>query len=457
MTVPILSAVIPVVAGEDAALPPYQWPGPPKYSLWTDHQPLRGWRIERVAKGTAEVFLRQSGRDRKERGVPTRDNPCLKGVDEELFLLHFDSEDYRKAGGPPLPGLAAKSRPVFLGWDFYDFSKRYRRWTGERGLSRQYVIASEFGGIDAEPLEVPPFQIDPASSQADLQRFLMPLVAAEGSGDYLVIDAFDRAGMTAGFAQLAAHTPDDLIELMKHLLRDESLRGDPYADPRRWFPELAVTTDGQLSYRSGREPDAVLASLENCTRHRNANEGFRRPPSWAYYREDFVRFCNPDLKVINDAELHFAARWLMWSLSPRMRAAQLEPSRANVVRSLRKIEPDRPTLRADIAAIAAVILYWNDGVSYRKNVLKLLARPDPVSAFFSLESREGDAKAVKRGGDFICQSPSWCKIPEGDRQVLNRRIESVRLLFEADPTVLPRLRQLDYRFADGSLTPRAAP
>jgi hypothetical protein len=277
------------------------------------------------------------------------------------------------------------------------------------------------------------------------------LVEAEGAGDYLVIDAFDRAGMTVGFAQMAAHTPDDLIEMVKHLLRDETLKSDPYANPERWFPELAVTTDGRLSYRASREPDALLSSLEECTKYRSANEGFHRPPSWAYYREDFVRFCNPDLRVIDEAELHFAARWLMWSLSPKMRAAQLEPSLANVVRSLRKVEAGRSTIRADIAAIAAVVLYWNDGVDYCKNVLKLLAQPEPVAAFFNLESREGDPKASVCDGELICHSPSWFKVPERDRQVLNRRVESVRLLCEANPELMPRLRQLTYRFADGAI------
>jgi hypothetical protein len=446
-----------VLAGEDSSLPPYKWPGPPKYSLWTDHLPLPGWRIERVPKGTAEVFLRQSGRDRKARGVLTRDNPCLKGVNEDLFLLHFEYPEYLKAGGPPIPGMDAKPRPIFLGWDFYDFAKRYRRWTGERGLSRQYVIADQFGGIDAEPLNVPPFRIERASPQADLQRFLMPVVTAEGAGDYLVIDAFDRAGMTVGFTQMAAHTPDDLIDLMKRLLQDETLRGDPYADPKRWFPELAVTTEGRLSYRTSREPDPVLASLEECTRHRSPNEGFHRPPSWAYFREDFVRFCNPDVRVIDPEELQFAARWIMWSLSPKMRAAQITPSVDNVVQSLRRIDPVPTKVRADAAAMAAVILYWNDGVDYRKRVGKLLAQPDPVAAFFSLESREGDPKAAMCEGDLICKSPAWFKVPEGDRQVLNRRVESVRLLCEADPTLLPRLRQLTYNIADGTLTVTAPP
>jgi hypothetical protein len=89
--------------------------------------------------------------------------------------------------------------------------------------------------------------------------------------------------------------------------------------------------------------------------------------------------------------------------------------------------------------------------------LELLWVSDPVAAFFSLESREGDPKAVMCEGDLICKSPAWFKVPEGDRQVLNRRVESVRLLCEADPTLLPRLRQLTYNIADGALTVTVPP
>lgn len=441
-------------AGEDPSEPPYKWPEPPRYPLWTHHAPIQGWRIERVPKGTHEVFLRESGRERKANGVPTRQNPCLKGVDEDLFLLHFDYADYLKAGGPPIPGMEEHPKPVFLGWDFYDFAARYRRWTGERGLYRQYVIADQFGGIDAEPLRVPLFRVEPSSPASDRQRLLMPMVAAEGSGDFMVLNAFDRAGMTAGFSQMAAHTPDDLVEMMKHLIQDETLRADSYADPRRWFPELAVTTDGRLSYRASPEQTGEPCSLEACTAVRNSNEGFHRSPGWAYYREDFVRFCNPDLKVIDQAELHFAARWLMWSLSPKMRAAQVEPTCRNVERTLRKLALPQAEIRADAAAVASVILFWNDGIDYRKRVAKLLAQPDPVAAFLSLESRDGDPKAAMCGKELICHAPSWFQVPERDRQVLNRRVESVRLLFEQDPSILARLRQLTYSFADGGLAER---
>jgi hypothetical protein len=437
---------------EDKSLPPYRWPDAPRYRLWTDHEPLRGWRIEKIAKGTAEVYLRQSGRDRRAKRVPDRDNPCLRGVLEDVFLLHFDPDDYRAGGGPALAGLGEGSprRPVFLGWDYHDFSTRFHRWTGERGLCRRYVIPGEFGGIDALPLDLPGFGEGPEDGLTDEERFLLPVVAAEGEGDFLVLNTFDRAGMTVGFIQMAAHTPDDLISLMKHLVGHEGLRADAYADPRRWFPELGLTADGKLGYRTSRDSGTWVA-LEDVTRHRGANEGFSRKPGWAYYREDFVRFGNPDVTRIDDEELHFAARWLMWSLSPAMRRAQVEPSLANVASGLRKLQVPRREVPAVAAALAAVILHWNDGVDSRKRVERFLAQPDPVAAFYSLESRPGQKDAVFRHATLLSRQQPWFQVPDTDRQVLNRRVESVRLFFQRRPEVLARLRRLGYDLETGTL------
>ncbi|MEM7013658.1 MAG: hypothetical protein AAF585_19475 [Verrucomicrobiota bacterium] len=326
-------------AGEDPKQPPYSWPEAPKYSLDLNHAPFKGWRIERVESGKHKVFLRKSGKLREERGVPSKDNPMLKGIHEDLFLLHFDYGDYRKAGGSAIPSLAKDEiRPVFLGWDFHDFSKRYNRWTGEGGFSRKFIIPNEFEGIDAEPLSIPNYHVDTRSKDADWQRFMMPIVTAEGMGDFMIANSFDRAGMTVGLFQLAAHTPEDMIPMMKHLISSETLKRDKYANPQRWFPELGITADGKLGYRKP-GTSGPFASLEESTKRRNSNEGFRWKPAWAsWYREDFVRFCNPDCTEINQAELHFAARWIMWSMSPKMRAEQLKPSMANVVRSLQKLD-----------------------------------------------------------------------------------------------------------------------
>lgn len=443
------SAVLPS-AGEDPSLPPYTWPNYPKYSLKTEHQPIKGWKIETLYRGSGEVYLRESGLERKANGVKSKDNPTAKGLDEHLYLLHFDYRDYRKLGGPPIAELEVDpKRPVFLGWDFNDFSTRFHRWTGERGLSRKYVIPSEFSCERSVPLDVPNFHVNPKCKHADWQRFLLPVVAAEGGGDFMIVNAFDRAGMTVGFIQMAAHTPDDMISLMRHLIQDEDLKKDKYANPERWFPELGITTDGKLGYRMS---SGEIVSLEECTEHRNANEGFKRPPSWAYFREDFVRFCNPNIKEVNQAELHFAARWLMWSMSAKMRESQVKPSKDNVIKSLMKLEGVPKKVSAADAAIAAVILHWNDGTAYRKRVAGMLRHNTPIKSFFSLESRQGDPSAESIYGKLLCKQPSWWQIGNNsDRKIINRRIEAVRLLFERDPDLLRRLQGMTFDFETGEL------
>jgi len=432
---------------EDPAYPPYSWPDYPRYNLQLDHAPIKGWKIETLYRGGGEVYLRESALTRKKNGVKSRDNPVAKGLDENLYFLKFDYDEYRRIGGPPIPEMEPDAnRPVFLGWDYHDFSTRLHRWTGERGFSRKYVIPGEFTGLDAVPLDIPIFDVDPASPLSDWQRFLMPVVTAEGGGDYTVINAFDKAGMTVGFIQMAAHTPDDMIPLMRELIGCEKLKRDPYAHPERWFPELAITAEGKLGYRKATDN---IVSLEEVTARTNPNDGFA--PGRAYFREDFVRFCNPDPKKINQAELQFAARWLMWSMSPKMREAQIEPGRESVVRSLMKLKDVPPRVCGAEAAIAAVLLHWSDGAESLARVARLLRTDSPVDAFLSLESRAGEPGAESIYGKMLSKQKPWFRVSERERQVLNRRVESVRLLFERDPELLARLRCLTFDFTTGEL------
>jgi hypothetical protein len=370
-----------------------------------------------------------------------------KGLDENLYFLKFDYEEYRRIGGPPIPEMETDAtRPVFLGWDYHDFSTRLHRWTGERGFSRKYVIPGEFTGLDAVPLEIPLFEVDPGCPMSDWQRLLMPVVTAEGGGDYTVINAYDKAGMTVGFIQMAAHTPDDMIHLMRELIGCEKLKLDPYANPERWFPELAITADGKLGYRKSTDE---IVSLEEVTTRNNPNDGFA--PGRAYFREDFVRFCNPNCREVNRAELQFAARWLMWSMSPLMREAQTAPSRRSVVRTLMKLNDVPPRVSGADAAIAAVLLHWSDGAESLARVARLMRTASPVEAFLSLESRAGESGAESIYGKMLSKQKPWFQVGASDRQILNRRVEAVRLLFERDPELLARLHQLTFDFTTGEL------
>ena len=154
---------------------------------------------------------------------------------------------------------------------------------------------------------------------------------------------------------------------------------------------------------------------------------------------------------MNQAELQFAARWLMWSMSPKMRAAQLAPSKDNVIRTLHKLKNVPRTVSAADAAIAAVILHWNDGGESLKRVSRLLNQPSPLDAFFSLESIEGHPDAESTYGKMLSKQKSWFSLSESDRQIMNQRVEAVRLLFEKDPGLLSRLRSLRFDFETGDL------
>jgi len=436
-------------AQENGSLPPYSWPNSPKFSLNLDYQPIKGWRIETIPPGKGAVYLRESGRIAQANGAKSRDNTTYKGKDESLYLLHFDYADYLKHGGAPIREKEIDpARPIFLGWDYHDFSTRFRRKTGERGFSRKFIIAAEFSGMNSIPLDVPSFGVNPRSPDADWQRFLLPLVTAEGCGDYMVINGFDKAGMTVGFSQMAAHTPNDLIAMLRQILQSEALKKDPYANPQRWFPELGITGDGKLGCRKG----ASVISLEECTKYRNKNEGFLKPPGWCYYREDFVRFCNPSVKEINRAELQFAARWLMWSMSATMRHAQLDPVRNNVVGTLLTLENPPARVSGADAAIAAVILHWRNGEVYRKIVSRLLREPSPLATFLALETRPGEPGAKMIDGGLLSKETSWFRATASDRKIINQRIVAVRTLFESDPALLERLRALKFDFRTGTLT-----
>ena len=128
------------------------------------------------------------------------------------------------------------------------------------------------------------------------------------------------------------------------------------------------------------------------------------------------------------------------------------PSRENVVRTLQQLKDVPRTVSAADAAIASVILHWSDGSNSLKQVSKLLNLSSPVTAFLSLESKQGDPDADSENGTFLSKQKPWFQIPESGRGILNQRVEAVRLLFESQPELLTRLRELKFNFATGELT-----
>lgn len=216
------------------------------------------------------------------------------------------------------------SPPVYLGF-FLDYTGYGPPNT--RGLAR---TAAATGGLAFEPGDWTAFGQWP--------ELLYPTAWAESNASFTVINAWDRAAMTFGFIQLAAHTADDFLPFFRKLV--VSLPNEA----KTWFPELGVI-DGKLCFIKNDK----YRSLE-----------VKGPPpdggySADYYHGDLMGFFNPDRYHKNDGlidpeELHAAARWLVWSLtSAPMRKLQVEASIENLKSSVKLLHQK---MRADTAVLA---------------------------------------------------------------------------------------------------------
>ena len=72
-------------------------------------------------------------------------------------------------------------------------------------------------------------------------------------------------------------------------------------------------------------------------------------------------------------------------------------------------------------------------------------------SFSALESRKGQPGAESIYGRLLSKQKPWFQLPTAERQVLNQRIEAVRLLFERDPSLLARLSALQFDLETGEL------
>lgn len=150
---------------------------------------------------------------------------------------------------------------------------------------------------------------------------IYPTAFAESGANFLVINAWDKAGLTLGFIQLAAHTNDDLILFFKRLvieLPDEM---------RTWFPEIDVE-NGRVVYKLGSDFRYVDVQSQPTDGIAAGN----------YYRSLFMHFFNPNRRAIDAEELQAAARWVAWTMeSANMRRVQVAHSIENMKDSAKKL------------------------------------------------------------------------------------------------------------------------
>ncbi|HEX8301542.1 hypothetical protein [Sphingomonas sp.] len=258
------------------------------------------------------------------------------------------------------------SMPLYLGY-FFEYSGYSD--AKMRGLAR---TSSATGGLAYEPSDWTQFGYWP--------ELLYPTAWAESNAVFTVINAWDRAAMTLGFIQLAAHTGDDFLPFFRTLI--EKLP----AEARQWFPELAVI-GGRLCFMKG----GKYRSLEEKSAPWDG--GYTE----SYYHGDLMGFFNPDryhaAKPADPEELHSAARWLTWTLTSKpMRELQVQASIDNLKNSLkllhRKMLADPAVLakypkgvdgmRCDLLAMAIAAPHLGD--RHVKVILGALKTADPIEA-----------------------------------------------------------------------------
>ncbi len=209
-------------------------------------------------------------------------------------------------------------------------------------------------------------------------ELIFPTAFAESNANFAVVNCWDRAAITFGFIQLAAHTGDDLLPFFRRLATELP------SEMKQWFPELAVI-DGKLCFVKNNR----YRSLENAVPAYDG--GF----SASYYHGDLMAYFNPDryhkTRPIDQAELHASARWFVWSLtSAAMRRVQVKASIESLRGSLRflhaKMLADPAVkalyprgvdgMRCDLLAVALAVPHLGEG-----NIpvaLRALRTADPI-------------------------------------------------------------------------------
>ena len=281
----------------------------------------------------------------------------------------------------PLPGWNVRKRPNKDQWDV--------RYDGADSIYLGYFF--EYDGYSTGPTRglartsshKPMLRYDPKdwTEFGYWPELIYPTAWAESNANFAVINAWDRAAMTFGFIQLAAHTGDDFLPFFRRLITELP------SEARKWFPELLVI-DNKLCFVKG----TSYQSLENA-----------RPPtdggySRSYYHGDLMAFFNPDRFHNTDfkpdsEELHAAARWLVFTMSSeKMRRLQVLGSIENLKSSLSKLHKaileDRKVklkyprgvdgMKCDLLSMAIAAPHLGEG--HIPTILTALLENDPIEA-----------------------------------------------------------------------------
>lgn len=236
-----------------------------------------------------------------------------------------------------------------------------KKWLARVDADPEFVIGQQFKNGSRLGLFNSADPIGPFYRGADWQvelglwaRLLEPSAAAEGEGNMVALNTWDRARFTFGFIQFAAHTPNDnLVILLRRLL---SL---PFA--AHYFPELSLV--------NGRIHHATRGALESAT-------------STAALQS----YLNPNPGAIDgDSEGSCAARLMHWT------RADAAARRIQVSTGVDKMRGYLARRAADVDGRSDVIcfLVWDiahqgRARSYANQVRPALQAADPEAALLAI-------------------------------------------------------------------------
>ena len=207
---------------------------------------------------------------------------------------------------------------------------------------------------------------DFAASHGFWADFIEPTAICEGRS-FLTLNSYDSAGFTFGFGQFAAHVPDgDFVRAFRALL------ARPETDD--YFPHLELA-GGRIQ----RVTDAGLAPLESATS-----------------TEALMRYLNPTLDEVEDAEVIAAAKLMHWATNhPGAREIQVNTMVASyrnfMARADKRVSIDgRP---ADQCLVIADILHHGRGGKMTwPLVAQALASSNPLANLIAIGAPQWDGR-----------------------------------------------------------------
>jgi hypothetical protein len=205
----------------------------------------------------------------------------------------------------------------------------------------------------------------------DWAWYLFPTITCESNGHFTCLNTYDRAALTFGHIQLAAHTPDDnFVAFFREMLAHPSAP--------EYFPDLTLA-GGRIHLRTDADP----TPLESATTTAPLMEYFNSTPG-----------------EVDDNEADRAARLVDWCMRyPVVREMQVTFAVREQRRKL-AVHARRLPLDGIVDKLCLVVMdILHQGRGKYSTIAGALAADDPFDALLSIRASEyGERIATLRAG-----------------------------------------------------------